>query len=49
VHLAVVAGTKEASDDMDQWVQALDGRRDTDSRQTDSSQTDTSQRESRQP
>jgi hypothetical protein len=24
VHLAVVAGTNEASDDMDQWVQALD-------------------------
>jgi hypothetical protein len=24
VHLAIVAGTNEASDDMDQWVQALD-------------------------
>jgi Kef-type K+ transport system membrane component KefB len=24
VHLAVVAGTKEASDDMDHWIQALD-------------------------
>jgi Kef-type K+ transport system membrane component KefB len=26
-HLAVVAGTREGSDDMDQWVQSLDGRR----------------------
>jgi len=26
-HLAVVAGTREGSDDLDQWVQALDGSR----------------------
>ena len=38
VHLAVVAGTNEASDDMDQWVQALDAPGDHDS--ADSSQTD---------
>ena len=59
VHLAVIAGTSEASDDMDQWVQALGARShtdssdtdssDTDSSDTDSSHTDSSQRESRQP
>jgi Kef-type K+ transport system membrane component KefB len=54
VHLAVVAGTSEASDDLDQWVQALDARSDpgtsgTGTSQTDSSETDSSQRESRQP
>ncbi len=47
VHLAVVAGTNEASDDMDQWVQALDsphqpvgqgGEPDSDSLIADSSQ-----------
>ena len=47
VHLAVVAGTNEASDDMDQWVQALDsahkqagqgGVHDSDSLIADSSQ-----------
>jgi Kef-type K+ transport system membrane component KefB len=27
IHLAVVAGSNEASDDMDQWVEALDGHR----------------------
>jgi Kef-type K+ transport system membrane component KefB len=27
VHLSVVAGTREGSDDLDQWVQALDGSR----------------------
>jgi len=27
VHLAVLAGSKEGSDDLDQWVQALDGSR----------------------
>ncbi|HEX9625290.1 MAG TPA: cation:proton antiporter [Streptosporangiaceae bacterium] len=26
IHIAVVAGSNEASDDMDQWVEALDGR-----------------------
>jgi hypothetical protein len=26
-HLSVVAGSREASDDMDQWVAALDERR----------------------
>jgi len=53
VHLAVVAGTNEASDDMDQWVQALDsahqqagqgGEHDSDSLIADSSQ-----QESRHP
>jgi len=53
VHLAVVAGTSEASDDMDQWVQALDsahqqagqgGEHDSDSLIADSSQ-----QESRHP
>jgi Sodium/hydrogen exchanger family/Universal stress protein family len=48
VHLAVVAGTKEASDDMDQWVQALDDRRVADSGLNDSSQSDSSQAGSRQ-
>ena len=53
VHLAVVAGTSEASDDMDNWVQALDlpaeqasGQ---DSSQQDPSEQDYSQQESRQP
>jgi Kef-type K+ transport system membrane component KefB len=27
IHIAVVAGSNEASDDMDQWVEALDGRK----------------------
>jgi K+:H+ antiporter len=43
VHLAVVAGTSEASDDMDQWVQALAASGDTDSSDTDSSDTDSKQ------
>lgn len=43
VHLAVLAGTNEASDDMDQWVQALEIP------SKDSSQQDSSQQESRQP
>jgi hypothetical protein len=58
VHLTVVAGTKEASDDMDQWVHALDtgadrddarqGGTETDSSSNDSS-SDSSPRESRTP
>ncbi len=42
VHLAVVAGTNEASDDVDQWVQALDVRDDADSSDADSSDTGSS-------
>lgn len=33
VHIAVVAGSNEASDDMDQWVEALDGHKQRESRQ----------------
>jgi hypothetical protein len=33
IHIAVVAGTNEASDDMDQWVEALDGHKQRESRQ----------------
>ena len=53
VHLAVVAGTSEASDDMDNWVQALDLPAEQaiseDSSQQDPSEQDYSQQESRQP
>ena len=48
VHLAVVAGTSEASDDMDQWVQALDARGGTDSGGTDKGETDSRQDSSKQ-
>jgi hypothetical protein len=33
IHIAVVAGSNEASDDMDQWVEALDGHKQRESRQ----------------
>jgi Kef-type K+ transport system membrane component KefB len=33
IHIAVVAGSNEASDDMDQWVDALDGNKQRESRQ----------------
>ncbi len=33
VHIAVVSGSNEASDDMDQWVEALDGHKQRESRQ----------------
>jgi K+:H+ antiporter len=33
IHIAVVAGSNEASDDMDQWVEALDGRGQRESRE----------------
>jgi hypothetical protein len=33
VHIAVVAGTNEASDDMDQWIEALDGHKQLEGRQ----------------
>jgi hypothetical protein len=33
VHIAVVAGSNEASDDMDQWVEALDAHKQRESRQ----------------
>lgn len=33
IHIAVVAGSNEASDDMDQWVEALDGRSQRESRE----------------
>ncbi|MGN6796084.1 MAG: cation:proton antiporter [Streptosporangiaceae bacterium] len=53
VHLAVVAGTNEASDDMDQWVQAMDlpaqQANSRDISQQDLAQRDLSQQESRQP
>ncbi len=46
-HLAVTAGTNEASDDMDHWVQAMsDTSTSTDSTSTDSTSTDSSRRES---
>jgi hypothetical protein len=48
VHLAVVAGTSEASDDMDYWVDALDLRTDQVSSQHERQQ-QRSQQESRQP
>jgi Kef-type K+ transport system membrane component KefB len=32
IHIAVVAGSNEASDDMDQWVEALDGHKQRESR-----------------
>lgn len=47
VHLLVVAGSNEASDDMDHWVQALDGRYARD-KASQTSQPVTSQQESRQ-
>ncbi|HEY3904608.1 MAG TPA: cation:proton antiporter [Streptosporangiaceae bacterium] len=34
IHIAVVAGSNEASDDMDQWVEALDGRGQRESRES---------------
>ncbi len=56
VHLAVVAGTSEASDDLDQWVRALDAPSDRGIASTGTSHTEnsshtdnSSQRESRQP
>lgn len=33
IHLAVVAGSNEASDDMDQWVEALDAPKEREGRQ----------------
>jgi hypothetical protein len=33
IHIAVVAGSSEASDDMDQWVEALDAHKQRESRQ----------------
>ena len=42
VHLAVVAGTSEASDDMDHWVQALAAHSDPGTGSTRPSDTDTS-------
>ena len=33
IHIAVVAGSNEASDDMDQWVEALDGHKQREGRQ----------------
>jgi hypothetical protein len=35
IHIAVVAGSNEASDDMDQWVEALDGRGQRESRDSE--------------
>jgi hypothetical protein len=54
MHLAVVAGTNEASDDMDNWVQALDvakpeNGQDTGGQGAAGHPHDTSQQESRQP
>ncbi|HEX9033275.1 MAG TPA: cation:proton antiporter [Streptosporangiaceae bacterium] len=55
VHLTVVAGSNEASDDPDQWVQALngrDGQRSTSEQSTseqNSNERNSSQQESRQP
>jgi hypothetical protein len=55
VHLAVLAGTNEASDDMDQWVQALDagldraGESDLNGTGTESTSNDSSRQESRKP
>jgi hypothetical protein len=55
LHLAVTAGTNEASDDMDQWVQALDtgqdlaGESDLNATGTESASNDSSRQESRKP